>query len=160
MTSDKCPLRRECISAGAKTKKVQHSYYKPLLEAAKQRALSVKGFRMRRKRSSTVEPVWGTLINFYGIKRINTRGLEAANKCLILAAACYNLKKWMKHIVRNSNVNLGALSKTSAKGLNKALNLLLHLIQACLAHQLLPAVFLSKKSSTFTACFFNLIHSI
>ncbi len=109
-----------------KTKKVQHSYYKPLLEAAKQRALSVKGFRMRRKRSSTIEPVWGTLINFTALKRINTRGLSAANKCLILAATCYNLKKWMKHIGKDSNANLQALSKEAARGLNLTLNTALH----------------------------------
>ncbi len=124
---DVCPLRDKCISTNAKTKKVQHSYYKPLLEEAKERALSIKGRIMKRKRSSTVEPVWGTLINFTGMKRINTRGLAAANKCLILAAACYNLKKWMKHILRDSNARLQALSKESIKGLNNVLNLLLHL---------------------------------
>lgn len=47
-----------------------------LLEAAKERALSTKCFRMRRKRSSTVEPVWVTLMNFTAMKRINTRGLS------------------------------------------------------------------------------------
>jgi hypothetical protein len=42
---------------------------------------------MRRKRSSTVEPVWGTLMNFMAVKRINARGLAAANKVLIIASA-------------------------------------------------------------------------
>lgn len=117
---DVCPLRIRCISANAETKKVQHSYYKPVLQAAKERALSVKGKRMRRKRSATAEPVWGTLINFTAMKRINTRGLSAANKCLVLAATCYNLKKWMKHISRYSNAKLQALSKEAAKkGLNQ-----------------------------------------
>jgi hypothetical protein len=60
---------------------VQHSYYKWLLDEAKQRATSAKGQSMKRSRSATVEPVWGTLINFTGIKRINARGLSAANKC-------------------------------------------------------------------------------
>ena len=51
---------------------------------------------MKRKRSSTVEPVWGTLINHVGMKRLNVRGLEAANKMLVLAATVYNLKKWLR----------------------------------------------------------------
>ncbi len=127
---DKCPLRNQCISTNAKTKKVQHSYYKPLLEAAKQRALSIKGMRMRRKRSSTIEPVWGTLINFTSMKRINSRGLSAANKCLILAATCYNLKKWMKYIVKDSNANLKALSRQAANALKEVLKTLWSLIES------------------------------
>ena len=128
---DLCPLRSQCISANAKTKKVQHSFYKPQLEAAKARAISIKGQRMKVKRSSTVEPVWGTLINFTGMKRINPRGLSAANKCLILAATCYNLKKWMKYVVRNSNAHLQVLSKEFTNVLQLLSDTLMHLIAAC-----------------------------
>jgi len=127
---DVCPLRDKCISEKAKHKKVQHSYYKPELEAAKARANSLKGRRMKIKRSATVEPVWGTLINFTGMKRINPRGLSAANKCLILAATCYNLKKWMKHIVKDSNARLNALGKEAVKALNKAIEAILKSIEA------------------------------
>jgi transposase len=144
---DLCPLRSQCISSNAKTKKVQHSYYKPLLEAAKARALSLKGRIMRRKRSSTVEPVWGTLMNFTAVRRINTRGLASANKGLILAATCYNLKKWMKYVVRNSNANLQALSKEAVKDLNGVLNVLFHLIETCLVYQILPPLILQEKNS-------------
>ena len=91
-----CPLRNTCISDKAKTKKVQHSIYKAELERAKERQQTVKAKVMKRKRSSTVEPVWGTLINFTGMKRLNARGLKAANKMLLLAATVYNLKKWLK----------------------------------------------------------------
>ncbi len=73
---------------------------------------------MRRKRSSTVEPVWGTLMNFTAMRRINTRGLASANKCLILAATCYNLKEWMKYVGRNSNTNLQELNKEAARSVN------------------------------------------
>jgi transposase len=91
-----CPLRKSCISDKAKTKKVQHSIYKAELERAKARQQTVKAKMMKRKRSSTVEPVWGTLINFTGMKRLNARGIKAANKMLLLAATVYNLKKWLK----------------------------------------------------------------
>ena len=45
-----CPLRNNCISDKAKQKKIQHSYYTPLYEAAKERTQSAKGQKMRRKR--------------------------------------------------------------------------------------------------------------
>jgi hypothetical protein len=47
-------------------------------------------------RSSTVEPVLGTLINFLNMKRVNTKGINQANKHVLMAALCYNLKKYMK----------------------------------------------------------------
>lgn len=52
-----------------------------------------KGRTMRRLRSSTVEPVLGTLINFMGMKHVNTKGIKLAGKCMLLAAVAYNLKK-------------------------------------------------------------------
>jgi hypothetical protein len=51
---------------------------------------------MKKLRQSTVEPVLGTLINFLAMKRINTRGIKQANKCMMMAAIAYNLKKMMK----------------------------------------------------------------
>jgi len=47
-------------------------------------------------RSSTVEPVLGTLINFLNMKRVNTRGINQATKHVLMAALSYNLKKYMK----------------------------------------------------------------
>jgi hypothetical protein len=109
-----CPLRKTCISDKAKTKKVQHSIYKAELERAKTRQQTLKAKVMKRKRSSTVEPVWGTLINFMGVKRINARGLAAANKIAILAVACYNLKKLLKFIAPKTNIRTMAMLKTKA----------------------------------------------
>ena len=109
-----CPIRKSCISDKAKTKKVQHSIYKAELERAKARQQTVKAKVMKRKRSSTVEPVWGTLINFTGLKRLNARGLKAANKMLLLAATVYNLKKWLKFTAPKTNIKAMALLKTKA----------------------------------------------
>lgn len=125
---NKCPLRKNCISDKAKQKKIQRSYYTPLYEAAKERTTGTSGMKMRRKRSSTVEPVWGTLMNFMAMKRINTRGLAAANKVLIMAAACYNLKKWMKFITTKANSNAAALTKQLRKGFDIFLNSFLQTI--------------------------------
>jgi len=110
-----CPIRKSCITDKAKTKKIQHSIYKPELERAKARQQTVKAKVMKRKRSSTVEPVWGTLINFMGMKRMNARGLAAANKMLILSATCYNLKKWLKFMAPKTNIKAMAMLQAKAR---------------------------------------------
>ena len=109
-----CPIRNTCITDKAKTKKIQHSIYKAELERAKARQQTVKAKVMKRKRSSTVEPVWGTLINFTGMKRLNARGLKAANKMLLLAATVYNLKKWLRFTSPKTNSKVMAMVKTKA----------------------------------------------
>jgi IS5 family transposase len=112
---DKCPLRSSCITEKAKTKKVQHSVYKKELEAAIARQQSLKGKVMKRKRSATVEPVWGTLINFLGLRRMTSRGLKCANQALLMSSACYNLKKYMKHIIQKVKTIVIALPKKEAQ---------------------------------------------
>ncbi|MDR2999806.1 MAG: hypothetical protein LBU89_00960 [Fibromonadaceae bacterium] len=42
---------------------------------------------------ATVEPVWGTLLNFMRMKKVHTIGNALANKQILMAAATYNLKK-------------------------------------------------------------------
>jgi hypothetical protein len=83
--------------------------YTITLEARQQ---TVKAKVLKRKRSSTVEPVWGTLINFTGMKRLNARGLKAANKMLLLAATVYNLKKWLRFSAPKTAIKAMALLKT------------------------------------------------
>ena len=58
--------------------------------------------KMFRLRSSTVEPVLGTLINFLNMKRVNTRGIDLANKHVMMAALTYNLKKYLKFISKKA----------------------------------------------------------
>ena len=50
---------------------------------------------MIRIRAKTVKPVLGTLLTFMGMKRANARVIEQANKQVILASLCYNLKKYL-----------------------------------------------------------------
>jgi hypothetical protein len=52
--------------------------------------------RLSKIRSKTVEPVLGTLLNFLGMKRVNTRGIGNANKHVLMAALTYNVKKLLK----------------------------------------------------------------
>jgi Transposase DDE domain len=100
---------------------------------------------MKTKRHSTVEPVWGTLINFTAMKRINVRGITAANKCLIMAAACYNLKKWMKFITQDSNAKLKALNKEASRSFCNILSLL---INAFTSHFKPALIFFHQRQNT------------
>ena len=53
---------------------------------------------MKAKRQSTVEPVFGTLTQFMGLRKINTIGIQQANKVMHLSAMAYNIKKYLKFI--------------------------------------------------------------
>jgi transposase len=99
-TSEKCkdcPLRSSCIGKLA-YKKITDSIDKPLYDKMHQKMQTSYGKRMARKRGKTVEPVLGTLLTFMGMKRVNARGIEQANKHVMMAALCYNLKKYIKFI--------------------------------------------------------------
>ena len=69
---------------------------KPYYERMHERLKGSCARKMKKLRQSTVEPVLGTLINFMGMRRINTRGINLANKGLLTAAIAYNIKKMMK----------------------------------------------------------------
>src|SRR5665213_588951 len=91
-----CPLRSECIGK-SDFKALTESTDKPLYDEMHERLKTQKAKRLKKLRSSTVEPVLGTLINFRGMKRIWTRGIKNANKFMIGAAIAYNLKKFLNY---------------------------------------------------------------
>nr|WP_255554264.1 transposase [Mesonia aestuariivivens] len=64
---------------------------------------------MKGKRQSTVEPVFGTLTQFMGLRKVNTLGLKQANKCMQLSAIAYNLKKYLKFIEKRTKSGAGML---------------------------------------------------
>ena len=88
----KCPLRSICIGK-SDFKKIEDTVDKAYYDAMHARLQTAKAKRMKKLRQSTVEPVIGTLSNFLAMKRVNTRGLKQAGKCMLMAAAAYNLKK-------------------------------------------------------------------
>lgn len=93
-----CPLRTQCMGK-SKEKRIYETTDKPLYDRMYARMQTTKARRMRKLRQTTVEPVLGTLINFLGLKRMNTKGLRQAGKCMIMAAIAYNLKKLLKYSV-------------------------------------------------------------
>jgi transposase len=94
-----CPLRSVCIGK-SNEKTIEDTIDKPYYDRMHIRMQTQKAKRMKKLRQSTVEPVLGTLINFLSMKRVNTRGLQQANKHVLMAALAYNLKKYMKYIKR------------------------------------------------------------
>ena len=90
-----CPLKESCLGKIQKEKKIDITYYRDEYERAIERLNSSRARWMKKKRSSTVEPVLGTLINYMGLSKINTRGILSADKKMLLAAAAYTLKKWL-----------------------------------------------------------------
>jgi hypothetical protein len=62
--------------------------------------------RLFRSRSSTVEPVLGTLLNCHDMKRVNTHGIKLATKYVLMAALAYNLKKFLKFINKGYAANI------------------------------------------------------
>ena len=114
-----CPLLNQCAPGKANYKKLEHSVYKKQYDIMHQRLQSNYAKRMKKLRSSTVEPVLGTLINFRGMRRIWTRGIKSANKFMLGAAIAYNIKKYMNFKVKKVNVQVMELPKMK-KVLNKA----------------------------------------
>ncbi|WP_400190375.1 transposase [Hymenobacter sp. B81] len=53
------------------------------------------GKHMRRLRAATVEPVLGSLVNYYGLRHMSKKGREEAAKVMYVAAMAYNLKKYL-----------------------------------------------------------------
>ena len=64
---------------------------------------------MKAKRQSTVEPVFGTLTQFMGLRKINTIGVQQANKVMLLFARAYNLKKYLKFMSKTVKIDAGML---------------------------------------------------
>jgi len=112
-----CPLRSSCIGKSPE-KKIVDTFDKPYYDKMHERLKTFYAKKMKKLRQSTVEPVLGTLINFLAMKRVNTRGIKLANKCMIMAAIAYNLKKMMKFKTNRPMAAMMQLPKEAAPFLN------------------------------------------
>lgn len=95
-----CPIALACLGKTAKEKKFSVTYYREEYERNIARIQSKRGRYMKSKRQSTVEPVFGTLTQYMGLRKINTIGIEQANKVMHLSAMAYNLKKYLKFLTK------------------------------------------------------------
>ena len=106
-----CPIKTACIKR-SNERRITITVYKEQYDRAIARVQSREGRMLKNKRQATVEPVFGTLINFLGMRKVNTLGIKQANKCMLMAAMAYNLKKYLKH--------LPVLAEAGAKGIKEA----------------------------------------
>jgi len=105
-----CPLRGVCIGK-SDFKKIDDTVDKHLYDRMHARLQSVNREKIRQLRSSTVEPVLGTLVNYLAMRRVNTRGIKQAAKCILMSAIAYNLKKLLKWEQKNRNTAVIAMKK-------------------------------------------------
>ena len=111
-----CPIRKECCGEKKQFKKIDHSVHKEYYDRMHRKLTENKAYaqRMSRLRSSTVEPVLGTLINFLNMKQVNTRGIDLANKHVLMAALTCNLKKYLKFVSKKA-ISKAIAMKTEVK---------------------------------------------
>ena len=95
----RCPLKARCVPNTAQ-RKITRTAFDASYSRAWQRQHSRQGQQMRRVRQGTVEPALGQLLPYYGLRRLGTKGQAGAHKTMLLAAAAYNLKKLLKHRVK------------------------------------------------------------
>jgi hypothetical protein len=119
-----CPLRKTCIGEKTKFKKIDNSIYKPLYDAMHVKLQTLYAKRILKKRSSTVEPVLGTMLNFMKLKRVNARGIKQAMKHVLMSALTYNLKKYMHFINKiRTSVSLALNFQTIMNKMNVVFNI-------------------------------------
>ncbi len=113
----KCPLREQCCGKVTKFKKIEDSIHKPLYDRMHEKLNQNKNYTrfLTKRRSSTVEPVLGTLINHHNMKRVNSRGMTQANKHVMMAALAYNLKKYLKFTAKKPKIIAIAMEKSKGK---------------------------------------------
>lgn len=96
-----CPIKQKCIGKSFE-KRIAITVYKEEYERNNKRVRSKFGRYMKGKRQSAVEPVFGTLTQFMGLRKINTIGIAQANKVMHMSATAYNLKKLMKFMSKTA----------------------------------------------------------
>ena len=96
-----CPLRKNCVNTKG-IKQIMSTMYKPQYERMIKRLKTKQGKISYGLRMHTVEPVFGSLQQYYGLRRMNVRGKNNASKVMLMAAAAFNLKKWMKTVIKDT----------------------------------------------------------
>ncbi len=90
-----CPLKSICIP-DIHYKRITRTPYDGQYQKAYGRQQSKRGRQMKKLRQSTVEPVFGSLIYYYGLSKIGVLGKAGAHKVMLMAAIAFNLKKYLK----------------------------------------------------------------
>lgn len=104
-----CPFKHACVGK-SKQKMITNSISKPLFDEMHQRINGTEGKKMMSIRKSTVEPIIGNLVEYLGMKKVYTKGIKLANKCMLMAGLCYNIKKLMKQTAKRHKNGMNTLN--------------------------------------------------
>jgi hypothetical protein len=77
-----CPFKKECCGT-KRRQSLTFSVYRNYHQRMQERIESKEGKKMKRRRMATVEAVFGSLLNYYGMKRANMKGKQAAQKMML-----------------------------------------------------------------------------
>jgi hypothetical protein len=88
-------MKPQCVP-NTKCKKITRTIFDEQYLRAYARQHSEKGKRMKKLRQSTVEPVFVSLTQFYGLRKIGVLGKAGAHKVMLMASIAFNLKKYLK----------------------------------------------------------------
>lgn len=88
-----CPFKKECCG-NKRRQSLIFSVYRHYHQLMQERIESNEGKRMKGLRMATVEPVFGSLLNYYGMKRANAKGKQAAHKFMLnLLRVCIGFRR-------------------------------------------------------------------
>ena len=119
-----CPLKSSCVQ-NMHYKKITRTAYDEQYLRAYTRQHSQRGKQMKKLRQSTVEPVFGSLTQYYGLNKIGVLGKAGAHKVMLMAAIAFNLKKYLKTGGKKPS---RAYFKDITQAFEQALFVLLHLL--------------------------------
>ncbi len=98
-TCEGCYLKEEC-KPGRKGRSIRHSLYYSYVADLKRRQRSFAYKEAMRTRKITTEPVFADAKNNHGLRHLNVRGLDKAQKVFTLIAVVQNLKKLLRHTLK------------------------------------------------------------
>lgn len=113
-TCDGCPLRVPCFGK-ATQKRITMTFYRGEYQRNIARIKNRGENKIKAKRQSIVEPVLGTLKEYMGLRKVNTIGINKANKSMHMAATAYNLKKYLKFINKTAVSIPGVIKKANQR---------------------------------------------
>jgi len=96
-----CPIKGQCITSQSNFKQLAHSPGKPWYDLMAERLSTDRGKHRLCKRKAIVEPALGNLLHHNGMRKVYARGIQSANKHVMLASMSMNLKKWLKHALNS-----------------------------------------------------------
>ncbi|RXQ94553.1 hypothetical protein EO244_09160 [Ancylomarina salipaludis] len=94
MNTNHFNYKQKCIGKGLE-KKIRITVYVDEYELNNKRVKSKLRPYIKGKRQSSVEPGFGILTQFMGLRKINTIGIKQANKLMHMSATAYKLKKFL-----------------------------------------------------------------